>query len=333
MLLVTVLVPARDEAASLEACIDAISAQNYPTAALEVIVVVDGASSDDTAGVASALLAGRGFARTEVLHNPGQGTPSNLNVGLGAARGEVLCRVDARSRIPPDYVRRCVGILEARADVAVVGGSQVAVSPRRDALGAGIARSLNNRWGMGLSRYRRGAHSGAGDTVYLGAFRTNDLREVGGWDVALATNQDFDLNRRLARRGLVWFEAGLPVEYVPRSSIGELYRQYVRFGRWKVRYWRHTGDRPRPRQVALLFGVPLAGAVGVTMVSVAAPALRVTLVVAAVGCAAVYEFGGSSRPRGGATVHGWAVVATAAVAVGWLGGAWRELLARGHRNA
>jgi cellulose synthase/poly-beta-1,6-N-acetylglucosamine synthase-like glycosyltransferase len=329
--LVTVLVPARDESASLAACIDSIAAQDYALSKLEVIVVVDAASRDGSADLASALLAERGFATTAVLRNAEQGTPSNLNVGLSEARGEILCRVDARSRIPPDYVRRCVEVLEGRAEVAVVGGSQVAVAPRRDALGAGIARSLNNRWGMGLSRYRRSARSGAADTVYLGAFRTKDLREVGGWDVAMATNQDFDLNRRLARHGLIWFESGLPVEYVPRSSIRDLYQQYVRFGRWKVRYWRHTGDRPQPRQLALLVGVPLAVAAGVVVLSMAPPSSRAALVVTAVGCVVVFDLAGSSRPRGGPTAHGWAVVASAAVAAGWLGGAWRELFAR-HRD-
>ena len=64
----------------------------------------------------------------------------------------------------------------------------------------------------------------------------------------------------------MWFDASLPVEYVPRTSVRDLYRQYVRFGRWKVRYWRRTGDRPRPRQIGLLVAVP-AAALGVTVVA------------------------------------------------------------------
>lgn len=323
---VTVLVPARDEASAIDACIDAVAAQDHPSADLEVLVVVDRASSDGTADRAREALAGRGFGRGAVLRNEASGTPSNLNLGLREARGEILCRVDARSRIPADYVRRCVEVLRDRPEVAVVGGAQVAIAPRDTAVGVGIARALNNRWGTGWSRYRRGGASGVSDTVYLGAFRTADLRAVGGWDLAFGTNQDFDLNRRLSSRGLVWFEQGLPVEYVPRSTLTDLYRQYVRFGRWKVRYWRHRGDRPRPRQVVLLAGVPLAGAAGMAGIAAVPSGARGRVVLGLVAAALVFEAAGSRRPRGGIAAHGCALLATSAVAAGWLGGAWRELL-------
>ena len=47
--------------------------------------------------------------------------------------------------------------------------------------------------------------------------RTSDLRAAHGWDEQLETNQDFDLNRRLATRGTVWFERSLCVGYLPRD--------------------------------------------------------------------------------------------------------------------
>jgi glycosyltransferase involved in cell wall biosynthesis len=319
---VTVLVPARDEERDIDACLAAVAAQDYPRDRIEV-VVVDGASKDATAARAESALTGAGFHRAEVIRNPAATTPSNLNVGLAAARGEVLCRVDARSRIPTDYVRRCVAVLAFRPDVVVVGGSQVAVASRPGALAAGIARALNNRWAMGLSRYRRGAASGPSDTVYLGAFRTAELRGAGGWDEGLPTNQDFELNRRLGRDRVVWFEAGLDVGYVPRSSLGELFGQYHRFGRWKVRYWRRTGDRPRPRQLALLVLPPLAGVA--VAVALSRPAARPAVLAGAALIAGVVEVKGSRGPSSGPLARVVAVAAMAAVATGWNAGAWREL--------
>ena len=107
----------------------------------------------------------------------------------------------------------------ARPDVVVVGGAQIAVARDEDPTARGIARALNNRWGMGMSRYRRGAPSGPSDTVYLGAFRTEQLEAAGGWDEAFDTNQDFELNRRMGELGIVWFEASLEVGYRPRASL------------------------------------------------------------------------------------------------------------------
>ncbi|HEY8218176.1 MAG TPA: glycosyltransferase [Acidimicrobiia bacterium] len=332
--LVTIVIPVRDDARHLPGCLAAVAAQDHPHARLEVIVVVDGATGDDSAIVAYDLLRSSQYQRALVLVNADGGTPKNLNMGLAAARGSVLCRVDARSLIPPDYVRRCAELVTTRRDLAVVGGAQVAVAPRHDAIGRGIARALNNRWGMGGSRYRRGAGSGPADTVYLGAFRTRDLRSVGGWDAALTTNQDFDLNRRLGRRGAVWFEAGLPVGYVPRSTVRDLYRQYRRFGRWKVRYWRHTHDHPRPRQLALLVGVPLSVVAAAVVLVLMPPVGQAVLVFAVVAAAATVELAGSRRPTGGPAVHGWSALALGAVGMGWLGGAWAELLHRkGGRGA
>jgi cellulose synthase/poly-beta-1,6-N-acetylglucosamine synthase-like glycosyltransferase len=325
--LVSILIPVRDDAPHLRDCFAAIAAQEHPSNGTEVIVIVDAATSDDSVDVAEQLARSADVARALVLVNTDRGTPRNLNLGLEHAGGRIVCRVDARSVIPPDYVRRCVEILDSRPDVAVVGGSQVAVIPRDDAVGAGIARALNNRWGMGGSRYRRDAGSGPADTVYLGAFRADDLRAVGGWDPELLTNQDFDLNRRLARRGIVWFESGLPVSYTPRSTVGDLYRQYRRFGRWKVRYWRYTGDAPRARQLALLLGVPATGLVAALALSQLPAGHRAAVLGLGVVGAAVVEIAGSRAPNGGPAVHGWSAVALGAVGVGWLGGVWTELLA------
>ena len=317
---VTVVIPVHDEEDRLPGCIDAVAAQDLPAGSVEVLVV-DGRSTDGTVDVARRLLAGRGWARAEVLHSPAGDRSSNLNLGLQDASAPVLVRVDARSRIPTDYVRRCLELLEQRLDVAVVGGRQRAVGGRRGAVEAGVARALNNRWGMGLARYRRaGSPSGPTDTVYLGAYRTSQLRAAGGWRTDLAVNEDFDLNRRLARFGMVWFDAELTVDYVPRSSLRALLRQYWTFGLGKARYWRTSGDRPQPRQVALL----AAPVVGVSLLAgalaVAGPGAALVLVAAGVAGAAVIEILGADGPRAGLAAHLVAAAALGCVAGAWLAG-------------
>src|SRR3954471_18849196 len=92
---VSVVVPARDEAAHIEACVRSILAQEVE-GGLEV-VVVDGRSSDDTAAIARA-------AGATVVDNPDRVIPAALNRGLAAARGEVVVRFDAHAEMPPGYV-------------------------------------------------------------------------------------------------------------------------------------------------------------------------------------------------------------------------------------
>lgn len=322
--LVSVIIPARQERDDIEACIARVAAQDHPLDRLEV-VVVDGASTDGTAEVARAALARHPFHHGTVLTNRDATTPSNLNVGLRYASGEIICRVDARTLIEPHYVRTCARVLRERPEVAVVGGAQIAQPRDGSPRAVGIARALNNRFSMGGSRYRRQVDSGPSDTVYLGAFRREELLAVRGWDERLLSNQDFDLNRRMAARGMVWFESSLRSGYVPRAGYRQLWDQYVRFGTAKGVYWRTTGDRPQPRQQALL-AVPVAGAV---IVAGAAATRRLGAVGAAgaIGLV-VLEVAGGERRHASVAAHIAGVAAMVCVGAGWTFGAWRERLGR-----
>ena len=313
--LVTVVIPARNEGEAIQDALGNVAAQTYPLDCVEV-VVVDGDSTDQTAAFAQSALDASPFRRTGVVHNPKASTPSNLNLGLDWAAGEILVRVDSRSMIPPNYIETLVAVLVDPA-VAVAGGSQVAVARSTSIKDRAIARALNNRYAMGGSSYRKpGATSGPVDTVYLGSFRTAQLREAGGWNESFATNQDFELNRRMASYGHVWFEAGLPVGYFGRQTLREIWQQYHRFGRWKARYWSETGDRPQPRQIALVavptVALPLVGIMGLR-------SPRLMALAAAVAPLTIDAVGGE-RPDGRPEVRLLAGVVNAIVGLAWWSG-------------
>lgn len=330
---VTVLVPVRNEVADIATSLRAVLAQDHPHERMEVLLV-DGGSTDGTVARATELLA-TGDVAWRVIDNPVGTTPSNLNAGLAVASGDVICRVDARSFVPPDYVRLCSELLADRPDVIVTGGAQVAIPPDSARRSTGIARALNNRYLMGGSRYRSGAPSGPADTVYLGAFRTEELRAVGGWDEAMLTNQDYELNRRLGQQGIVWFDDRLHAQYVPRRTFIDLWRQYHRFGRWKVRYWRHSNDAPQTRQRVRL-AVAATGLVA-TLAIVSSGVHRSRrlcgLTVAAMSALLAVEHGGTKAPEPRGLLDRLSgVVAMCAVGGGWCVGIVREVVS-GHPKA
>lgn len=317
--LVTVLIPARNEEADIQRCLEAVLAQDYPHDRME-IVLVDGGSTDKTKRCAFEVL-GLTDVEWRVIDNPIGSTPSNLNAGLAVASGVYLCRVDARSIIPRDYVRRCIEVLSERPDVVVTGGAQVAVAIKNNRRLAGIARALNNRVAMGGSRYRSGSESGATDTTYLGAFRTEQLRTVGGWDEYFETNQDYELNRRLGRTGVVWFDATLSVGYVPRSTLVALWRQYHRFGRWKVRYWRRAGDPPQLRQWLLMGGAASSAVGTVAIILLSKRRLRSTVALASsavVGLLAIDTYG--MRAPSTPIRHAYGAASILVLSLAWLSG-------------
>lgn len=310
--LVTCIIPAKNESESIAGALQSILDQDYPLDQIEV-VVVDGCSDDDTADIAKRTLDGNDLRRYDVVLNPDGRTPSNLNRGLLWAEGHYVVRVDARSRLPRNYVSSTIDLLES-SNSSVVGGRQLARPAVDELLPVSIARALNNRFAMGGSRYRRaGASSGQCDTAYLGVFRTAQLREADGWSEPFATNQDFELNRRMASFGPVWFLDNIPVEYHPRRTLGELFRQYRRFGEWKVLYWQTTGDKPQPRQVALVAG-PIVAALPIAIALRAWP--RPLAVAAIAGALSVEHVGtdGPNVPPQGRIVS---LAAMAAVSTGW----------------
>lgn len=255
--LVTVIVPARDEEADIAGCVDAVAAQDHGADRIQ-LVVVDADSADRTVAEVRRAAARHPFAEVVIDRNPRRRTSVGLNIGLRHARGRYVARIDARSRIPTHYVSTCVAVI-ADPRVGVVGGAQVAQPRSERAVDRGIARALRNRWATGLSRYRRATTSGPSDTVWMGFFRTDELRALGGWAEAVALNEDYELNSRYRHRGrIVWFAAELRSGYLPRPSLTLLGRQYFFFGRVKGLWWAR-GDRPVPRQVALV-AAPVAGA-------------------------------------------------------------------------
>ena len=240
---VTVVIPARNCAAELPGCLDAVSAQTYP-GVLDVLVSV-APSADDTSRVAAAASCKWPL---HIVQNPAGTTSSGLNLAIGAAAGEVIVRVDAQARLPADYVERAVSTLE-RTGAANVGGLQRPVGCGR--LSRVIAAALSSPFGGGPAAFRRGGDEGPVDTVYLGVFDAAALTTVGGFDESLKRNQDYELNWRLREQGqLVWLDPSLVVDYQPRSSWAGLARQYFEYGVWKrVMISRHPRST-QPRQLA-----------------------------------------------------------------------------------
>ncbi len=112
-LAVSVVIPARDEAANIGACLDAVRASTGCT--LEV-VVVDDHSTDATPAIVAAQAAADPRLRRVVPAKlpPGwAGKPHACLAGAGAARHGILLFIDADVRLAPDAVARLAAGLRA----------------------------------------------------------------------------------------------------------------------------------------------------------------------------------------------------------------------------
>ena len=235
----TVVIPARNEEDSIAACLRSVLTQDWPS--LQVIVV-DGASTDSTAQLAAD--AARQDPRVELISNPRGIIPVSLNLALARARGRWLVRVDAHAEIPPWYVRTAVGHL-ASGLWGGVGGRKNAVGTTP--AGRVIAVAMSSPFGVGNSTYHYGTRVQPVEHIPFGAYPTELVRRLGGWNEELVVNQDFEFDFRLRQCGYeVLFDPDLTIDWRCRESIGDLYRQYRRYGKGKAKVaWLH------PRSVRL----------------------------------------------------------------------------------
>lgn len=244
---VSILVPCYNEADTIGRLLQAICDQQFQLEELEVIIA-DGQSTDETLGRIEAFRRTHRQLHLRVVANPDRSIPAALNRAWRAADGEFLVRLDAHSAPLPDYIHRCIDVLQATA-AANVGGRWEIEPGAPTWIARSIAVATADPLGAGDARYRTGGPAGPVDTVPFGAFPRPWLERLGGYDESLLTNEDYELNWRLRQQGgTVWFDPSIRCRYYARSRLGDLGRQYVRYGYWKAHMIRRNPSSLRWRQ-------------------------------------------------------------------------------------
>lgn len=320
---VSVVIPCLNEARRLPGVLDALATQTLPPGE---IIVVDGGSTDGTPDVARSWAAAHPGIPLRILSNPHRHIPHALNLGLAAARGEIIARLDGHAQPAPDYLERCLSALAATG-ADVVGGAWEVCPGGPGVVAEAIALAVSSPLGAGDARYRlAGAPAGEVDTVPFGCFRRALWQRQGGYNEALLTNEDYEFNARVRRAGgRVWFEPGIRCRYFARATLGALVRQYARYGWWKAQMLKRYPGSLRLRQ-ALPLAWTWVGALTVLGV-VAWPALAALwlspwVIYGLVLGASAARLAGLRRWKLWAAL----LAAYAVIHFAWGGGAWAGLV-------
>ncbi|MFD5490466.1 MULTISPECIES: bifunctional polysaccharide deacetylase/glycosyltransferase family 2 protein [Streptomyces] len=228
---VSVIVPAYNESAGIEAAVRSLLASDHP---VEVIVVDDG-STDGTADIVEALR----LPGLRVIRQQNAGKPAALNTGIAAASCNLLVMVDGDTVFEPDAVRMLVQPFAHRRVGAVSGNAKVV---NRGGL---LGRWQHIEYVVGFNLDRRLFDlAECMPTVpgAVGAFRREALLRVGGVsDATLA--EDTDLTMALCRDGwrVVYEERAKAWTEAP-ASLGALWKQRYRwcYGTLQA-MWKHRG--------------------------------------------------------------------------------------------
>ena len=196
--MLSVIVPIYNEEKYIAKCLDSILEQDYPTDDMELLLC-DGMSKDRTREIIAEYQ--KKYPWIQLLDNPRRIAPCAMNVGIEAAKGNIIMRLDAHASYENNYFSALVKALD------VYGADNVGAVCRTDVLNKNvktlaIREVLSNKFGVGNSTFRTGINGAQEvETVPFGCWRREVFNKYGMYDTRLVRNQDIELNKRIIRGG------------------------------------------------------------------------------------------------------------------------------------
>ncbi|MGB9950941.1 glycosyltransferase family 2 protein (plasmid) [Haloarcula marismortui] len=278
---VTVVVPAYNEEAVIVENVQSLLNLNYPET--EIIVVNDGSEDKTLSQLRSAfdlypidapvpfevpsehietVYRSRDAPSVKVVDKENGGRADAVNAGIWLAEQPLFCTVDADSIIDRDGLLQAVEPFLEQPEETVATGGTIRVA-NGCTIENGVIESVglprNRLAGIQTMEYLRAFYSGRLGLDRLnalmlisgafGVFRTDIVREVGGYETGSVT-EDFELTLRL-HRYLCDRDRNYNVEFVPEPVVWtEVPESRTAFSRQRRRWYRGLLDTmARHRQV------------------------------------------------------------------------------------
>jgi glycosyltransferase involved in cell wall biosynthesis len=187
---ISVIMPVYNCAEYIDESLSSIFAQSFTN--YEVIVVNDG--STDTAALERALAPHRD--RIVYIQQENRGPSAARNVGIAAARADVIAFLDADDRFEPDYLEAQLQVLRSDPTLDVVYPDAVFFGETPD---AGRRFTELNPSDTGVTF--ESLITGECTVLVHATARREAIRRVGMFDEALRVSEDFDLWLRIVKSG------------------------------------------------------------------------------------------------------------------------------------
>ncbi len=227
---VSIVIPCRNEASYISACLDSIVASSFPKEFLSVYVC-DGMSDDGTTEIIKGY--SEKFPYIHLIANEKRTTPYALNLGIKADNSDAVIILGAHSAVAEDFIEKNYAALFSDEKVGCAGG--ILINNFENRVSRIIGYAMSQPFGVGNAHFRTGAKSGYVDTVAFGCYKREVFEKIGYFDEQLTRNQDDEFNYRLKKAGYeILLDTSIRSYYVVRSSYKKLLRQYFQYGYWKV---------------------------------------------------------------------------------------------------
>src|SRR6266550_4561082 len=237
---VSIIVPCRNEEKHIGRCLESILANDYPKDRMEILVL-DGMSEDGTREIVAGY--GKSYPMVRLVDNPKKHIPVAMNIGIKAARGERILKMDAHSTYEPKYISKCVHYQDLFG-AENAGGVWKMEAGADTAMARAIVLGLGSRFGSGNANVKIGVDKPTwSDTAAFGCFKKELFERIGMYDEKLLSSSDLDLNQRIqAAGGGILLVPDVVINYATDANLRALRSHVFADGVW-VSYVMKFGKR------------------------------------------------------------------------------------------
>ncbi|MDE3213282.1 MAG: glycosyltransferase, partial [Bacteroidota bacterium] len=246
--LVTVVIPARNEAQTIGRCLQSLLDQDFPKAQFEILVV-DDHSTDSTAAVATAM--GNGQVRVLSLKDYTRGARENsykkraIEVAINEARGSLILTTDADCTAGPHWLQAITSFYERTGAVCIVAPVVFRATVNRKGFFATLLEVFQSLDFIGLQEITGASVDQKFHYMCNGAnlaYEKKVFYEVGGFEGIddLASGDDMLLLHKIQklypdRIGFLKSRQAI-VETDPATGLGAFIQQRIRWASKADRY-------------------------------------------------------------------------------------------------
>ena len=251
-MLVSVVVGLLNEEKFLPRLIEDFKKQTYNHNEIELIFI-DGMSKDDSWKILEDFKnSNHDFYDVVLLKNPKVILSAGMNVGIKAARGECILKVDCHSHITDNFIENNVKIIEEGEDVC--GGPRPNIIENADNFSKTLLLVEENMFGSGIADYRKKTTKKYVSSVFQGMYKKLIFDKIGLLDEKVGRVEDNELHYRIRKNGykIRYSNDILSYQYT-RPTLKRMLKQKYSNG-----YWIGKVSHVYPKAFSIFHFVPLA---------------------------------------------------------------------------
>lgn len=243
---ISVVLPVLDGRTTMPTLLDELLRQNYPSDRFEILVV-DLGSTDGTADLVRRRYAQK-YSSIRLLASPSRRASAGRNLGVRAARGQVLVFIDGHCAVPSRNLLEDTAAILSRTGAGCLCRPQPLRAPAETRTGEVIAEARSN-W-LGHSRHSTAADlqtSAFVDPVQGGStYRREVFARVGIFDESFDACAEVEFNLRVRNAGIrAYTDPRLAIDDRPPATLRSYAREMMARGRGQMRLMRkHPGASP-----------------------------------------------------------------------------------------